>query len=313
MADFSTPFASTASRRSPNADEKANGFPCGPADQTLFNGLFHRIESELGAVISYAGLSQSDTNLSQLRDAILAIVSAATGGGETSDYLLLSQAQARLPIYPEVLSTDGRINITSPAAGTVRVPGNVNFLHRGIGLVTSEETDFATVASRTYHLRWNPTNGFQLKWLGDNAYNPGGLDEKNVAFDSSYDDMLVARVITNSGNVATITTLANKHRLIVQGQNLGNLQGAGPTHEDNVTYSNIQGLGAAAENVAINFARTPFTALNGVFDLTTQQSSSADIEINVVAKTESRYNVRLIASRSLVIGDGVSLSFIAQC
>ena len=67
MADFATPFASQAGRRTPTADEKVNGFPCGPADQTLFNGLFHRLESEIGNVISYAGLTGSDADYAQLR------------------------------------------------------------------------------------------------------------------------------------------------------------------------------------------------------------------------------------------------------
>jgi len=126
--------------------------------------------------------------------------------------LLMSQAMARLPIYPEIVSTDGRINLTAPVTGTVRVPGGVNLLHRGINLVTTAETDFNTIASRTYHLRWNPTDGFVLKYLLDGVYNPTTLAETDPTFDSTFDDMLVARIITNASNVATITSLANLNR-----------------------------------------------------------------------------------------------------
>lgn len=215
MADFSTPFGENSGRRLPNADERANGFPCGPADQTLFNGLFNRIESEMGEVISHAGLTPTDTRFTQLREAIVALINAATGGGETTDYLLLSQAKSRLPIFPEIQSSDGKMNVTSPATGTVRLPGNVTFIHRGVDPISTVETDFPTTISRTYHLRWSIANGYELKDLTDAGYNPSFLPEDDSAFDSTYDDMLIARVVTNSSNVATITNLVNKHRLSI--------------------------------------------------------------------------------------------------
>ena len=213
MANFETPFASQAARRSPTADEKANGFPCGAADQTLFNGMFHRIEAELGNLIAYAGLVGTDSDLNQVRKSIVTLIEAATGGGETENYLQMAQVIARLPLWPEIQSADGRINITSPANGIVRVPGGINMVHRGVNLLTSVQTDFNTVASRTYHLRWNGATGLELRSLGDNGYNPDGLAEDNVAFDTTYDSALLARVTTNSGNVATITPLSNKQNL----------------------------------------------------------------------------------------------------
>ena len=47
MADFSVPFARDANRRLALVGEKTGGFPCGEADQTLFNGLFYQIQAEL--------------------------------------------------------------------------------------------------------------------------------------------------------------------------------------------------------------------------------------------------------------------------
>lgn len=213
MANFATPFASTGPRRTPNLDEKANGFPCGGADQLLFNGMFHRIEAELGALISFAGLTASDADLTQVLQAVQALIDGATGGGDPDQFLLINQAVSRLPIFPSVNTGDGRLGVNTPANGIVRIPGGLNFLHRGIKPYTTAQTDFNTVSNRTYHLRWNPTDGFQLKNVGDNAYNPDGLPEANPAFDSKFDDMLVARVITNSTNVPTITNLANLQKL----------------------------------------------------------------------------------------------------
>src|SRR5690606_31790459 len=142
MANFTTPLASNGSRRNPTATEKVEGFPCGPADQTLFNGLFHRIEAELGHIISYAGLTGSDADNTQVRQAVQALISAAVGG-DSSQFLLMDQARARLPIYPEVVSSDYKINVISPAGGTVRVPSGVTFMHRGVFPVVTSETDFA--------------------------------------------------------------------------------------------------------------------------------------------------------------------------
>lgn len=214
MADFRTPFSSGGSFRFPTTDERLNGFPCGPADRELFNGLLLRIESEINSVVGEAGLIPTDTQHDWLMQAIQALINAATGGNPAG-YVLMSQARARLPIYPEVNNVDGKLIVTAPATGTVRVPGGVNFTHRGIFTETTAQTDFITIASKSYHLRWNPTDGFALKDLTNVVYNPGGLSEASTTFDSTYDDMLVARVITNSSNVATITNLANKHDLAI--------------------------------------------------------------------------------------------------
>jgi len=213
MADFSTPFGEDGDRRLPTSTEKQQGFLCGPADRLLFNGLINRIEAEIGEVISHAGITPTDTRFTLLREAIEAMIAAATGGGTADDYILMTQARSRLPIYPDVLTDDGAIAVTSPEAGKIRVPGGTTFQHRGIYRVTTTETDFATSASKTYHLRWNATDGFALRDVASGSYNPTSAAESNVAFDSTYDDMLVARVVTNSSNVATITNLANRDRL----------------------------------------------------------------------------------------------------
>lgn len=247
MANFEIPFANTAPRRTPTADEKANGFPCGAADQTLFNGMFHRLEAEIGAVIAFAGLAGTDADYSQLRKAITGLIDAATGGGETESYLLLSQAASRLPIFPEIVSSDGRINLTSPAPGSIRVPGGVDFLHRGVALYTTAQTDIVTLASRTYHLRWSPSTGLALKLVTDPIYNPDGFPENNAIFDSKYDDMLIGRIITNSSNIATFTMLANKNKLRQQ------VAAAGAPYR----YSMSGYYYLCDYNIPTNWSRTP--------------------------------------------------------
>lgn len=255
MANFLIPFGRDADKRLPTNDERANGFPCGPADIRLFNGMFNRIESEIGEVISFAGLTPDDTNFTQLREAIESLINAATGGGDTSQFLLVSQARARLPIYPDVQNANAHFGVITPATGQIRIPGGTTFLHRGIFPVTTVQTDIATDASKTYHLRWNPTDGFTLKDLASGVYNPGATGEASVQFDSSYDDMLVARVITNSSNVPTITNLKNSARLEAEMEQAGAgtiiTTGSG---SDGVSFSNT---------FTLNWSRRPIVALQG--------------------------------------------------
>lgn len=217
MADFSVPFGRDSEKRLPTANERTEGFPCGAADQALFNGLLHRVESELGEVISFFGITPSDDRFTQLRESIEAGIAAATGAADTSQYLLVSQARSRLPIFPQIESADGKINISSPAAGIIRIPGNIQFYHRGIFPITTVETDFNTDATKTYHVRWNPVDGYSMNDLASGTYNPNTLAETDVSFDSTYDDMLMARIVTNSSNVATITNLVNFDRIWFNG------------------------------------------------------------------------------------------------
>lgn len=264
MADFSIPFANGASaddRRYPTVDEKVSGFLCGPADRALFNGVLHRIESELQSIISEAGIPGDDTAHNRTLLAIQAMIEAALATIEPPDepdlspFLTMLQARARLPIFPEVLNVDGRIVVTAPATGTIRLPGGVTFMHRGIFPVTTVQTDFATDASKTYHLRWNPTDGYVLRDLASGTYNPSTLAETDPSFDSTYDDMLIARIITNSSNVAMITNLANKARFL---------------HRDFVeTGAEIYTSGGGNDGVrlvntfSLNFARTPTVIFTG--------------------------------------------------
>ena len=254
MANFTIPFGSSGEKRFPTTSERQNGFLCGPADRALFTGELYRLEAEIGEVMSYAGIAGSDSDMTQLRQAILALISAATGGNPAG-YVLMTQARARLPIFPEVDNVDGRIVVTSPSTGTVRLPGGVNFNHRGIFTVTTSQTDFATDPSKTYHLRWDQTNGFRLRDLANAGYNPTALAETNTIFDSTYDDMLIARVITNSSNIPTITNLANKDRIRFKEtkSGLGTIV-AGGNGQDGIIFTDTS---------TYNWARTPMNIATG--------------------------------------------------
>ncbi|MBB4063698.1 hypothetical protein [Gellertiella hungarica] len=294
MAKFNPPFASLGGvNRSPTIDEQAGGFTCGPLDLTLFNRLFGRIEAELKAIQTAGGITGTETDDTTVLQAIQALISAATGGGDVSNFVLFAQAQSRLPIFPEVQTSDGRLTVTSPSTGTVRIAAGATILHRGIRPYTTSLTNLSTVASKTYHLRWSPAGGFVLKDLSDLTYNPTTAAETNVAFDSSYDDMLVARVVTNSSNVVSITNLANKADL----KSTGEVLQENTTWQNDAVPSTMTALDGAIVN--INWARRPIAFLTGFTDVTVQFGSAAVIkEVNVVVQSLSRYQLKAIYQRT---------------
>lgn len=285
MGKFNPPWASVGGvARSPTTDEQNDGFSCGEADLTLFNRLFQRYDGEIQAVLDEGGITGTEEDDTGLLQAILALISAATGGSDTSQYVLFSQAQARLPIFPEVTTNNGVIAVTAPSTGTVRVPASATILHRGIRTYTTAETDLSTTASKTYHLRWNPTAGFALKDLADTGYNPTVAAETNAAFDSTYDDMLVARIVTNSSKVATITNLVNKALLTKSGEVLLNSQNY--IFQNETAVSSITS-GATQE---INWARRPQVSIGGITDFDSQSELSSAAETNFGFRIVSRYS-----------------------
>jgi hypothetical protein len=305
---YNAPFGSA----DPNAPFVDRNTPGAVSGSRVPAAAIEDPQREIMAVIAAGGITPSDADLTQLLQAIQQLISAATGGGDTSNFVLMPQARARLPIFPEVLRSDGMIPVISPSTGQVRVPAGVDFLHRGIFTVTTVQTDFATAASKIYHLRWAPTGGFVLKDLADPAYNPGALVETSAVFDSTYDDMLVARVVTSAGNAPTVTNLINKDRLsslILQNQTITRV------------CTSIGHWVAAFSPIAINWARTPQasgamarTGFTGVLTIVPEEpalvlnGSSADNTGSANASV-TRYNFSPIGTIDLNESSPVSRTF----
>lgn len=176
---------------------------------------------EILAVIESAGITPSNGDLTQLLQAIGQMIATAIeglepgeGGGGTPASFLLN------PVYPHVTVNGGLISCPS-SNGQVQVAAGQTFIHRGGVLYNSTSTDvgartFTTIASKTYHLRWRYNAGtpaFVLCDLADAGYNPGALAETHPAFDSGFDDMLIARVVTDAANNPTVTALLNRNAL----------------------------------------------------------------------------------------------------
>lgn len=258
MVDFSPPFANGVPdyRRFPNVSERSSGFPCAGVDYTLFNGLEYASEAEINEVIVYAGLTPTNSDLTQLRQAITGMVADAIYGldlpddppdPDLSDYVRLNLLRSVMPILPFVMNSTGRAGVYSPSAGYVRVPGGVWITHRGIYQFSTHETTFSVAANKTYHVRWRYVNGqsqYVLMDLADTSYNPGSLAEDNESFDTTYDDMLLARVVTTSSGSAQVTDLANKLSLFAKSQLNFQTTRSG--------WTTLPGTG-----ISLNWARTP--------------------------------------------------------
>ena len=126
---------------------------------------------------------------------------------------------------------------------------------------------------------------------GERDYNPLNLPETDPRFDSSYDNMLIARVITNSANVATITNLVNRN--VMQ-----------QAYFQEYTFVNVRGNQQSnpvhAPAIPIDWARTPIISIGqmGTSSLRTAfVSGGLDLGITGTANDArvsetTRYNTR---------------------
>jgi hypothetical protein len=189
-----------------------------PSGKSLENPM-----RELLAVIEGAGIAPNNSDLTQVLQAINKLIATALenysppgGGGPApipASFLLN-------PIYPHVTVNGGVMSVAS-ANAQVSIAAGQTFIHRGGVSYNSSDTaaaqrTFSTVANKTYHLRWRYNGGtpiYRLLDLADATYNAGGLAETHASFDSTFDDMLIARVVTDAANNPTVTALLNKHSL----------------------------------------------------------------------------------------------------
>jgi len=128
------------------------------------------------------------------------------------------------PLYPEILTPDNRMSITSNGNGEITINPNQEWLWRGLikkntAMFDAAELSLSTVPSKTYHLRWNaPGKGNaepEADWLNGrfelidltNANPP----ENDRQYDTHLDRMLIALIVTDADNIPMITSFVNTH------------------------------------------------------------------------------------------------------
>lgn len=165
-------------------------------------------------------------------------------------WALAMTALDRLPIYPEILTATAKLALTA-TTGQIVVDAGQSFKHRGHRIVKTSDTaagsrTFATAINKTYHLRWTWSAGAGAYSLVDmTSASPAETDS---SYDSTYDMMLIARVVTNGANLPTVTSLINRDRL------------ADTIFDAGDATSNSQANGASRSvAIALNWARKPKT------------------------------------------------------
>lgn len=216
------------------------------------------------------GVATAGNTLKKLYDLLVALQGAIT--------VIQSQLAAfagfqNMPIYPEFVdpaadpwpfATEARHTITPTLSGSnLVVPAGKQIIHRGGKIystsdITGPNRTFALANNKTYHLRWYapghtlapanawPSGRFMLRDLADGSYNYGGQPEQSSAFDSRYDDALVAKIQRSNIGDTTITAFMNK---AVFDQYF---ESGGPTSTP----------GIVQEVYTLNFARTPTVILS---------------------------------------------------
>lgn len=232
----------------------------------------HTQREIVNAILS-AGLTPDGNDVTQLAKAIDLKIGQATGGGASPVDDLMVLLRARNPVFPEINTTDGTFNLSAPAAGTVRIPAGITITHRGCFNLVTVEQDFATMANKTYHLRWLKDTGWTLKDVADSAYNPGALVDGAADFDTTYDNMISHRIMTNGANIAAFTPLKNRNVLatqaIIAGTNPRNTGGNGSARDFTDTYNWARRPSSFALSPAqwtmVNTVQPPFDFLVALF------------------------------------------------
>ena len=264
-------------------------------------------QAEIVNAISRLGLTPDKDDLEQLGKAIQNAIAAATGGGETEDFLTMATARARLPVYPEILTADAKLAVTSPSSGTLFVPAAGTIRHRGVyDVLISDYTDvertFNLLPSKVAHLRWSAASGLERFYLDDAGYNPSGLPETDVTFDSTYDSALLARVVTDASAVATVTNLVNVDRF----EELFEVRltpGDSDVDTSGNAVSELVGTeGLSKKTYDINLARRPQAMFSGCGDATVQTPTSGSFYINLVTRAPSRYKAEVMYQRNSLPG-----------
>lgn len=116
------------------------------------------------------------------------------------------------PFYPDVQTAAGCLAITDNGDGTITIAPAQKWFMEGKYFNTDDypvaDRTFAIPATGFFHLRFTQANGFALKDLGGVTYNPSGIDEAAPVFDTTYTDMLIAKI-----DNGVCTPLVNKARL----------------------------------------------------------------------------------------------------
>jgi len=229
------------------------------------------------------------------------------------------------PVYPEILTPSNTLSVSGVNNGdgtaTITIAENQEFLIQDVKISTSGRRDLSftvpipttTGQIDTYHLRYSlngrpindfipQKNSFYLVNVNDATYNPNELDETDETFDTTGDDVLVARVQIDSNGSLNIMSLKNKARLLLNIVLDGNVE---RTLETSSTVTVVPKLPLAPStytsidsHVPIGWGRTPRStiALQGFSSIMNWAANNSDFPVTVSLEegNVSRYEASLL-------------------
>ena len=205
MANFSTPFANTGARREPTPTELSDGFPIGAADKELFNGLAYRVEAELGTLVA-AGLPNApDNTTDSVLKAIQALINAAVPDANKDTYLTEAQYLGHINSYSDV--TDSTF---VDGGGNLLTCPEVKMSYKGYKPLSIPNVSLALANSKIYHIRHTLAGGVVAIPMDDGTYNPNSWTENAPEFDTTREDILLARATVDGTGTITVVNLANR-------------------------------------------------------------------------------------------------------
>ena len=161
-------------------------------------------------------------------------------------------------IFPEIETADAKLLITDNADGTLTIDAAQTWLWRGVFRFSSDDINLAgrtvtTVANKTYHVRWHAPGTGTAALIETYPYGRIELvdmtgvspTEGDPSYDTTYDNMLVARIVTDGANASTITTFINRASL-----SFSSFLSVGPGYIGNSAFRSVF-------TATLNWARTP--------------------------------------------------------
>lgn len=224
--------------------------------------------------------------------------------GDVSGPIKLNDTLRLNQTFPEIETADNKLTVTSSAGGIVLTGTGETWIWRGhrrfsVGAFLLADRTMAHTANKTYHLRWHapgtgtatpeatyPNGRFELADMA-------GLTETNSGYDTTHDRMLIARVVTDESNVATITALANKSFFTFEGE-VFLLSG------DNAWENDTSPIDwSAGTKIEVNTGRRVVAIYQGLSDMVDIASTDGSNEESAAfAVTKDRYELNVFASRS---------------
>lgn len=193
----------------------------------------------------------------------------------------------RMPIFPEIDTASNTLAITA-AGGQIVIDAAQQWRHRGHRIINTSDVlaaarTFATAANKAYLLRGAVAAGVPSYSLVD--VTAAGTAELGEAYDTTFDDMLIAKVTTNGANVASVTALKNKHRLEAVGELL---------FSDVAWAGDLVAPSAMLHGTVLspNWGRRPKAAMAMMTSISTKATSDTvgTQQINVGINVRSRYS-----------------------